>query len=59
MLKKKKKKKKLGNLCLVFTSPTDGREVRKLHVVVVQRQHTNVQKSMMHVKTVVLIIKTY
>ena len=36
--------------CLVFTSSTK-REIRHFQVVVVQRRHRNVQKSVMHVQT--------
>ena len=34
--------------CLVFTSST-RREIRQLHVVIVQRRQRNVQKSVLHV----------
>ena len=36
-------KRELENRCLVFTSSTN-REIRKFHVVVVQRGQRNVQK---------------
>ena len=41
-------KKGKGSFCLVFLSSTK-REIRHFHIVVVQRRHRNVQKSVMHV----------
>ena len=45
-----KTKRKSVVRCLVFTSSIK-REIRKFHVVVVQRRQTNVQKSVMNVQS--------
>ena len=42
--------KEKENRCLVFTS-SRKREIKKFHVVVVQRRQRNVQKSVMHVQS--------
>ena len=39
--------KEIGSCCMVFPSSTK-REIRRLHVVVVQRRLINVQKSVMY-----------
>ena len=45
-------KKEKENSCAVFTNSIKrAREIRKFHVVVVQRRQRNVQKSMMHVQS--------
>ena len=43
-------RKEKENCCLVFTS-SRKREIKKFHVVVVQRRQRNVQKSVMHVQS--------
>ena len=43
-------RKEKESCCLVFTS-TIKREIRHFHVVVVQQQQRNVQKSVMHVRS--------
>ena len=42
--------KEKENRCLVFMAPRK-REIRKFHVVVVQRRQRNVQKSVMHLQS--------
>ena len=42
--------KEKESCCLLFPSSTK-REIRHFHVVVVQRRHRNVQKSVMHVQS--------
>ena len=50
-------KQESDNFCVVFTySIKRAREIRKFHVVVVQRRQRNVQNSMMHVQSCCLLI---
>ena len=50
-------KKESDNLCVVFTySIKRAREIRKFHVVVVQRRLRNVQNSVMQVQSYCLLI---
>ena len=52
--------KEKENFCVVLTySIKRARETRKLHVVVVQQQLRNVQKSLMHVLRCFLPIQTH
>ena len=52
--------KESDNFCVVFTfSIKRCREIRKFHVVVVQRRQRNVQNSVMHVQSWCLLILTY
>ena len=52
--------KESDNFCVVFTySIKRVREIRKFHVVVVQRRKRNVQNSVMHVQSCCLLIWTY
>ena len=52
--------KESDNFCVVFTySIKRAREIKKFHVVVVQRQQRNVQNSVMHVESCCLLIYTY
>ena len=49
-------KKESDNFCDVFTySIKRAREIRKFHVVVVQRRQINVQNSVMHVQSCCLL----
>ena len=49
--------KESDNFCVVFTySIKRAREIRKFHVVVVQRRQRNVQNSVMHVQSCCLLI---
>ena len=49
--------KESDNFCVVFTdSVKRAREIRKFHVVMVQRRQRNVQNSVMHVQSCCLLI---
>ena len=49
--------KESDNFCVVFTySIKRAREIKKFHVVVVQRRQRNVQNSVMHVQSCCLLI---
>jgi len=49
--------KEIENLCAVFTySIKQAREIRNFHAAVVQRRLSNVQESVMHVQSFVLLI---
>ena len=49
--------KESDNFCVVLTySIKRAREIRKFHVVVVQRRQRNVQNSVMHVQSCCLLI---
>ena len=50
-------KKESDNFCVLLTySIKRAREIRKFHVVVVQRQQRNVQNSMMHGQSCCLLV---
>ena len=52
--------RKSDNTCVVFTySIKCSREIRKFHVVVVQRWQRNVQSSVMHVQSCCLLLWTF
>ena len=53
-----KTKRKSVVRCLVFTSSIK-REIRKFHVVVVQRKQPNVQKSVMNVQSCCFALSSY
>ena len=51
--------KESDNFCVVFTySIKRAREIKKFHVVVVQRRQRNVQNSVMHVQSCCLLTET-